>query len=165
MRKIPPRDARAMQRRKAIATRRVGAGAQCKCGETRPRALISSSNPITCSACDRNAKKMSSMDGHHIAGHNNSPITMSIPVNDHQAHFNTAQDDWPNETVENPDRSPLRSAAAHLRGFVDTVLYLIEKFVLWVADLLEHLDTFLEQKLGPKWWKGTILESFEPKRK
>jgi hypothetical protein len=53
--------------------------------------------------------------------------------------------------------------AAHIRGFADTVVYLIEAFLRWIADMLECLDTFIEQKLGSNWWKGTTLESFEPK--
>ncbi|MGB9242164.1 MAG: hypothetical protein WCC03_02345, partial [Candidatus Acidiferrales bacterium] len=79
-------------------------------------------------------------------------MTIAIPVNDHRAELSTAQHDWPKETLENPDRSPLLSGAAHIRGLVDTVVYLREQFLLWVAEMLELLDTFLKQKLGQGWW-------------
>jgi hypothetical protein len=161
--KIPPRNARAAHRREVIATRRIGEGKKCsKCGETRTRALIPSSDPVICAACDRKARKKSEKDNHHIAGPANSPITIKIPVNDHRADLSVSQQDWPRKTLANPDRSPLLSGAAHIRGFADIIVYLVEKFLLWVADMLELLDTVLEQKLGQKWWERTKLKPFEP---
>lgn len=160
--KIPPQDPRAAHRREVIATRRVGEGNRCACGEDRPEALIPGSDPLTCRACDRQARSSSGRDDHHIAGEANNPMTINVPVNDHEAELSTPQRDWPRKTLENPDRSPLLSAAAHIRGFIDTVVYLITKFLLWIAGMLELLDTTLEKKLGEKWWKHTKLKSFEP---
>lgn len=160
--RIPPRDPRAAHRREAMATRRVGGDAQCKCGENRPKSLIPSSDPMICAACDRKARRRTERDDHHIAGQNNSPMTINVPVNDHRADLSTSQQDWPRKTLENPDGSPLLSGAAHIRGFADIIVYLMEKFLLWVADLLELLDTTLEEKWGPKWWERTKLRSFEP---
>jgi hypothetical protein len=31
--------------------------------------------------------------------------------------------------------------------------------------MLETLDEHLEKRLGPKWWVGTEMERFAPKRK
>lgn len=45
------------------------------------------------------------------------------------------------------------------------MLHLIEKGLLWVADMLEGLDAFLVEKLGPNWWEGTELEKFKPEGK
>jgi hypothetical protein len=104
------------------------------------------------------------MDGHHIAGHANDSMTLGVPSNDHRAELSTAQQDWPSKTLQNPDGSPLLAAAARIRGFVDTSLYLMKTFLLPTAALLELLDTILEQKVGKKWWKKTKLRSFEPKR-
>jgi hypothetical protein len=163
-RKLPPRKPRAAFRRNAIAKRRVGEDSQCRCGETRPQALIPLSDPTICAACQRESSGKKEPDDHHIAGKANNPMTISVPVNDHRADLSNAQNEWPRKTLENPERSPLRSAAAHIRGFVDTVIYLMEKFLLWAADMLELLDTILEQKLGQKWWKDTKLKSFEPKK-
>jgi hypothetical protein len=160
---LPPRNPRSAYRREAIASRRVGEGRKCSCGEDRPPALIPVSTPLICSACDRKQKEKRTTDDHHIAGQANNPTTISVPVNDHRAEFNARQQDWPNKTLRNPDGSPLLSSAAHIRGFVDTLVYLLRTFLLWIADMLELLDTTLERKLGQKWWKNTKLESFEPK--
>jgi hypothetical protein len=84
-------------------------------------------------------------------------------VNDHRAELSAAQDDWPVETRNNPEGSPILAGAASIRGFVDMVIHLIRTGVLWVADLLEMLDTFLVEHLGPKWWHNTELARFAPK--
>jgi hypothetical protein len=75
------------------------------------------------------------------------------------------QYDWPKRTLENPSGSPLLAAAGCIRGFVDMIHYLIEEFLLWIPVFLEALDACLERVLGPKWWVGTELEQFAPKRK
>jgi hypothetical protein len=161
--KPPSRNPRAKYRREAMATRRIGEGQECKCGESRTRALIPGSDPVICAKCDRKARGKSTFDDHHIAGSANSPVTIPTPVNDHRAELSEAQMDWPKATLENPARSPLLSGAAHIRGFVDVLVYLAQTFLRWIADMLETLDTLLEQKLGPNWWNGTTLGAFEPK--
>src|SRR5258708_35046482 len=143
MLKMPQRDAGAAYVRKSVAARRAGVNRACVCGETRPEAFETKSKPIMCAACNRIKGGQTNMDNHHIAGKANSPITMGIPVNDHRAELTVAQQDWPVETLENPDGSPLIAGAASIRGFVDTHIYLIKTLLLWVADMLEVLDTFL----------------------
>lgn len=160
---LHPRDPRSAYRRQAISARRIGEGNKCACGEDRPEALIGGSDPLICAACDRRKKGRRKTDDHHIAGRANNPMTISIPVNDHRAELSTAQYDWPRRTLQNPDRSPILSAAAHIRGFTDLIVYLLKLCLLWIADMLELLDTIFERKLGKKWWKDTKLESFEPK--
>src|SRR3974390_2004726 len=161
---LPPRNPRAAYRREAIAARRSGSGS-CDCGESRPEALIPGSESPICYACDRRRNVRRLTDAHHIAGRSNSPIMILVPVNDHRSELSKAQYDWPKKTLQNPDRSPLLTGAAHLRGFADLMVYLLKSFLLWVADMLELLDTILEQKLGRKWWKNTKLKTFEPKSK
>jgi len=107
---------------------------------------------------------MKTTDNHHVAGKANDSTTVPIPANDHLARLSPDQMDWPKKTLENPDYSPLLRAAACIRGFVDTVVYLIEKLVLWIAEMLEKLDAYLEVKLGRKWWLNTDLKQFAPKR-
>ena len=158
--KIPSKDPRQEDRRTAMAQRRVGEGARCACGESRPEALMPGSNPIICFECQRRKRGHSDRDDHHMFGASNSPATINIPTNDHVADLTVEQRKWPRKTLENPDRSPLLSGAARIRGFIDTVIYLMENFLLWIAELLEFLDTFLEQELGRKWWKSE-LESFD----
>jgi hypothetical protein len=163
-RRLPIRDPIAAYQREAVAERRVGEGAQCACGESRAEALIAGSEPIRCIECNRKVLGQTTVDDHHVAGKANSPITMPAPTNDHAAELTVAQYAWPKETLENPDGSPLRRAAASIRGFVDYLLYLIDKFILWIPEMLEAIDAFLVKKLGPKWWVGTEIEKYVPKR-
>jgi hypothetical protein len=164
MKKPPLRDPEAAAKRAAIAQRRGGEGARCACGEARPLALIPGSNPMTCAKCQRQRKGHTVMDNHHPFGETNDPKTIiPVPVNDHRADLNEAQRDWPQRTRENPDGSPLLAAAGTVRGFMDTIVYLIEKGLLWVAELLEKLDEWATTKLGSKYWVDTPLEAFAPK--
>jgi hypothetical protein len=164
-RKLPRRDPSGAYRRKAIAARQVGVGAHCSCGEGRPEALIAGSDPPICAACERAAKGRTTKDDHHSFGRANNPATISVPVNDHRAVLSVAQAEWPKSTLRNAEGSPLLAGAACVRGFVDTILYLIEKGLLWLADMLEKLDEILLNKLGPKWWVNTEIEQYAPKKK
>lgn len=163
-RKLPIRDPIAAHQRGAVARRRVGENAQCACGESRPEALVSGSNLIICAACDRKKRGTTTLDRHHVAGKSNSPATIPIPVNDHRARLSTDQRDWSRQTLENPNGSPLLAAAASLRGYSDTSAYLVETFVLNNPEMLETLDVFLIEKLGPEWWIGTSMEQYARKR-
>lgn len=159
---VKPSDPEATYRRRAIAQRRVGVGAKCACGEARPEALKRQKNRVICLSCIRKEKGMKTTDGHHHAMKANSPDTTPIPVNDHVAELNTAQQDWPKRTRENPDGSPLLSAAGCVRGFIDTIVNLINRVLGWIPKMLETLDAFLTDALGPKWWKGTEIAQFAP---
>jgi len=161
--KVKPRDPEAEHARHAIAQRRVGVNARCICGETRPEALVRRKKSVICRACLRKRNGMTTKDEHHFAMKANSQITVSVPVNDHVSDLNTAQQDWPKQTRENPHGSPLLAAAGCVRGFADTILYLIEKGLRWIADMLETADAYLASKLGPQWWKNTDLQKFVPK--
>jgi hypothetical protein len=163
MRKPPPNDPIRANERRNAAARRVGTNARCACGEARPEALIAGSNPMICAECQRNQRGQATQDDHHFAGKSNSSVTIPIPVNDHRADLSVAQMDWSKRTRENPDRSPLLAAAACIRGFIDTVVYLIEKGLSWIAEMLEKADEFLTDKLGARWWVGTPVEGFQPK--
>jgi hypothetical protein len=160
--KIKPRDPEAACIRKATAARQAGVGAKCACGETRPGALIKNSNPKTCHECRRKAKGKTTLDNHHVFAEANSPITASIPANDHCAELNVAQYDWPKKVRENPDGSPLIAAAGCVLGFIDMVVYLIEKGLRFVADLLVAADEYMTSERGRKWWIGTPLEHLAP---
>ena len=161
--KLPQRDPLGVYQRKATAARRVGKDKKCACGETRPQALIAGSNPTRCAACERERRGQTTVDDHHVAGKASSPVTIPVPVNDHRANLSAAQYDWPKETRENPDGSPLLAAAASIRGFADTIVYLIEK-LLWIAEMLEMAHPYLVKKLGLKWWLNMELKKFEAKR-
>lgn len=156
------RDPMAAQARKAVAQRRVGVDATCGCGEHRPAALIRKGKDVSCGACARKREGKTTLDNHHVAGKSNSPITIPIPVNDHKAWLTEDQFDWPRKTLENIDRSPLLAGAGCIRGFCDTVTYLVERLLLWIAEMLEELNELLVERSGEKWWLNTPLRIFTP---
>jgi hypothetical protein len=153
-----PEDPIRNYQRNSIAARRK-AGQSCKCGETRPQALIT-----ICAECLRKQTGKSVFDAHHPAGGANHPSTLKIPSNDHRSDLSDAQYDWPKDTWKNPQGSPLLAGAACIRGYCDTNTYLTNTLLFWVARLLEALDKCLRERLGPDWWVGTPLEQFAPKR-
>jgi hypothetical protein len=162
--RLPQRDPGAAYQRRVAATRRFPTGSSCACGELRPEAFVSNSNPVICAACDRARKGKKTMDKHHVAGRANSPITILVPVNDHRAELSPAQYDWPKATLENATGSPLLARAARVRGFVDTNSYLVETLLLPHAEFCELLDSMLTEKLGPEWWVNTDLDKLGNKR-
>jgi hypothetical protein len=135
----PQRDPIRSHQRKAIAARRVGENAQCVCGEKRPEALISGSTPIICARCQRSSKGQSIMDKHHVAGRANSPVTIPIPVNDHRAILSVDQQNWPAETLENPEQLETLKIAGTIRGLTRFLEYLIDKVLRPVPERLEEL--------------------------
>jgi hypothetical protein len=158
-----PADPIRRYQRKSIAERRI-AGRSCQCGESQPEALIADSQPMMCAACRRKRLGHTASDGHHPAGTANHPAKVPIPVNDHQT-LTDAQYNWPTNTWENREASPLLAGAACIRGYYDTNCYLTDELLLWVARLLEALDVTLRERLGPDWWAGTKLDEFKPKPK
>jgi hypothetical protein len=160
---VPVRNPIGAYQRKAVAARRIGAAAKCACGETRPGALTMDTETVICVACKRRKRGQATMDDHHFAGRANSTATIPIPVNDHRAALSMAQYDWPKTTLENPHGSPMLAAAAHIRGFGDTVSYLLKKLV-WIAEMLEAADLYLCKLLGPRWWHKTEIEQWLPRR-
>ena len=119
---------------------------------------------MICAKCQRQKKGHTVVDKHHPDAEANDPkTTIPVPVNDHRADLNEAQRDWPKRTRENPDGSPLLAAAATVRGFIDTILYLIERGLLWIAEMLEKLDEWAKAKWGAKYWLNTPIEKFPPR--
>jgi len=158
--KEQPGDRIRRYQRKAAAARRIGQNKKCACGESRPEALVPGSQPIKCAACVRRRRGQTAEDNHHPAGRANNPTTIRVPVNDHRAELNPAQYDWPRETLENPDRSPLLAAAACTRGYVDTNGFLTEKLLFPNAKVTELLNAFLIEKFGQRWWTGKEFRRF-----
>jgi hypothetical protein len=161
---LPQNDPSGTYRRKVTAARRTGRNRKCACGENRPRAIVPKSSPAICYKCQREGRGHAITDEHHFAGEANHSLTIPVWVNDHRADLSVAQYDWPKKTQENPHGCPLLAAAGCIRGFVDTVVYLIKKGVLWVAQFLESMHDWIVEQFGPKWWVGTPIEQFVPKR-
>jgi hypothetical protein len=139
MQQSPQRDPIRTHQRRTLAARRFGENAQCACGEARPEALISGRRLILCVQCQRKNKGQNIMDKHHVAGRANSPTTIAVPANNHRAILSVDQQDWPKETLENPDGLDLLKAAASIRGFIDTHDYLINQLLRPLPELLEKL--------------------------
>lgn len=151
--------------REAIAERRLGRHRECVlCGETRVLPLEPNSNPRVCTECRRELEGKTIMDKHHVAGRANSDITIPIPANDHRAELSEAQREWPEKTPRNPDHCPLLAGAASIRGCADTIGYLIKNF-LWVAEMLEKLNEYLNEKLGRNWWSNTEFDKYTPRKR
>jgi len=166
MKPTPPRDPIATYEREVRAARRVGKGDRCtKCCEARPLALIPGSKPRICANCQREKLGRSTLDKHHPAGKANDPTTIQIPVNDHRAVLSPVQYEWPQETWENPSGSPILAGAACMRGYGETDSYLVASLLIPKAEMLEALEAFLKERLGPEWWIGTDMERFAPNRK
>jgi len=159
---MPVRDPERAYVRRKTAARKVGRRRCATCGECRPQALLPDTDHIVCAACDRSQRGHSIMDELHVGGAVNSSVTLLVHVNDHRAELTELQNDWLEKTRENPDGSPALAAAGCIRGFVDTVVYLIKKCVLWVADLLEAADAFLVAAVDRFWWAQTDLSKIVP---
>jgi hypothetical protein len=166
MKKKPSRDPITGFEREQRAARRAGQGSSCShCGENRPLALIPRTNPRMCANCQREQFGRLPFDDHHPAGEVNDSTTIPIPVNDHRALLSPQQYEWSPKTWVNPEGSPIRAGAARVRGYCETSDCLVNSLLIPNAEMLEALDEYLEKRLGPKWWVGTEMERFAPKRK
>jgi hypothetical protein len=123
-------------------------------------ALEPQTDPRLCTECRKERDGITRMEYHHIAGKANSDITIAVLANDHRACLSEDQRDWPRQTLENREGSPLLRAAACIRGFLDTFVYLAEEFLLWVAEMLEMLHDYLVENFGPQWWCSTQFQRF-----
>jgi hypothetical protein len=158
--KTHQQDPIAAARRKSVSTRRVGIGAQCACGEDRPLALIAGSNPVICAECKRQKVGRAKCDQHHVAGKANHPVTIPVPANDHRAVLSEEQYKWPKATLQNSDGNLLLAIAGCIRGFYDTVVYLLQKLLLWIPERLEALNVCLTAQFGPQWWTIKAFTEF-----
>jgi hypothetical protein len=115
---------------------------------------------MMCVDCKRRKDGHKTVDRHHVAGKANHNLTIPIPAGDHRAILTQDEYRWPQRTRENPDGSPLLAAAGCIRGVIDTIVYLLKKLLLWIAQLLENLDTFLTSRFGVKWWENIEVAAF-----
>ena len=139
--------------RRETAYRRLGTRTpQCQgCGARDWRALTGRTPDILCYECRRLAQGRASTEEHHVAGRANASLVASIPANDHRA-LSDLQEEWPAETLRNPDGSPLLKIAARIRALIDYLRLLLERGVAWIPEALERLDARLRIAIGPNWW-------------
>ena len=117
---------------------------------------------MICARCRRIKQGKSTIDEHHVGGKANDSTTIPIDINDHRAELSTSQQDWEAPILENPDGCPIIAAAGRIRGFADTVIYLLQQLVRSIPRMLVALSAYLKETLGARWWIGTPLESFAP---
>jgi hypothetical protein len=130
------------------------------CGETNPFNFTGVHPDLWCyeHAAIRSGRTW--LEEHHVEGQSNDPFdTILIPGNDHRL-LTGRQALWPRETLRNPDGSPLLTAAAALRGWLDVLWLVIVRTVGWIPVFLERLDAWLREVLGERWWDGFDWHKF-----
>ncbi len=153
------RDDFAREIREEAAYERLGTRQpRCQhCVETDPFALQGSHPDITCYECSARLVDRSPVERHHPAGRRNSSATVPIPGNEHRV-LSDMQREWPERTLRNPDGSPLLTAAAAIRGWLDVLWLIVQRTVGHIPALLESLDEGLRTTYGDRWWEGLGLE-------
>ena len=121
------------------------------CGETNPLPLQGYHPDISCYEHYLLRLGKKPYEAHHVAGKHNSDVTAEVPGNDHRV-LSERQRFWPDDTLRNPEHSPLLVAAAAIRGWLD-VMQVIERSVRWISEFLEWLNRILVDQYGADWWK------------
>jgi hypothetical protein len=136
--------------RETRASRRVGRRAACRCGETRPFALISGRSPPTCFRCERLAHDREPYENNEVYGKRNSTLAIRYPINDHRAVFSVKQYGWPPGALDNPNGSPLLEGVARHHGAYDNIEHMLDENREFSAKLAQ-LDEQLTIVYGPQW--------------
>lgn len=122
------------------------------CDEHDPFTLTGASPDIWCYEHQARAQGREWVEGQHVPGQHNARETLAMPGNDHRA-SDEMKLLWPEETLHNPNKSPLIRAAATLRGFLDFLFQLAFRIVAWIPGFLETLDGWLTDTIGESWWE------------
>ncbi len=128
-----------------------------RCGESDPDTLQGIHPDITCYECAARQSGRLGSEQHHVAGRHNSPVTVAIPGNDHRV-LSGMQRDWPERTLRNLDGSPLLTAAAAIRGWLDVLVLIVQRTLVHIPSFLERLDEALRAKHGVRWWEELEFE-------
>lgn len=122
------------------------------CGERNPFALTGRDPDISCYEHYLLRNRRSPYEGHHVAGRHNSDVVAFVPGNEHRI-LSECQSAWPEDTLRNPDHSPLLVAAAAIRGWLDVLRVILERSIAWIPEFLEWLHRTLVDLYGPDWWE------------
>lgn len=126
---------------------------RCACGETDPFALTGQYPNIHCYECANKAAGRNPIEKHHVIGRHNDPdLIATMPGNAHRILSEMQNVTWPQETLRNPDGSPLLKASAAIRSFLDHLRVLIEYVLGWVPPFLEGLHEWLVATYGDQYW-------------
>lgn len=126
---------------------------RCPCGETSPPALTGRHPNIRCYECLAIAQGRNPNEQHHLIGRHNDPnLKAPLPGNAHRILSEMQNVTWPQETLRNPDGSPLLKASAAIRSFLDFLRMLIDYVLGWVPPFLEGLHEWLVASEGERYW-------------
>jgi hypothetical protein len=89
----------------------------------------------------------------HFAGHHNDPVKAPIPRTTTASGANPRGQEWPRETLRNPDRSPLLWSAAIQRGVRDYLELILARYSAGAPEFLEMLDAWLRRRIGERWFE------------
>ena len=112
------------------------------CGETKPFVLVGSHPDISCYEHYLLRAGKRPYEAHHVAGQHNSDVTADVPGNEHRL-LSELQRSWPEDTLRNPEHSPLLVAAASIRGWLDVMSVIIDRGIGWIPGFLEWLHLIL----------------------
>ena len=121
------------------------------CGESNVHALLGYRPDISCYEHYLLRAKRRPYEAHHVVGRSNSDVTADVPGNEHRI-LSEYQRFWPEDTLRNPEHSPLLVAAAAIRGWLDVLRVIIERSVGWIPEFLEWLHRTLVDVIGADWW-------------
>jgi hypothetical protein len=150
--------------RRAVRKRRFPPGARChRCGESNLNALIETSNPIICTACSKEQKGVTPVEGHHVAGRANDPtFIVQANANVHRT-ISDMQGDWPEDALRNRNGNLLTKLEAGLRGIADLLTVAIDWLTCsrdWLrreAAQIHVLVAWLNERIGPNWWQEYLV--------
>jgi hypothetical protein len=121
------------------------------CGESNSFALVGRHPDISCYEHHLLRAGGKPYEAHHVAGQANSDVTADVPGNDHRV-LSALQAFWPEDTLRNPEHSPLLAAAAAIRGWCDVMQVVIDRSIGWIPGFLEWLNNILVDVIGVDWW-------------
>ena len=121
------------------------------CGETGPYVLVGYQSGISCYEHFLLRAGKRPYEAHHIAGQSNMDVTADVPGNEHRI-LSEDQRFWPEDTLRNPEHSPLLAAAAAISGWINVLRVIIERGVGWIPEVLEWLLQVLVDLFGREWW-------------
>ena len=150
--------------RNSRAQRRVGPVAACKCGESRPFALIAGRSLPICYRCERLAHGRAPYEFNHPFGKRNGPLTIRYPVNEHRAVFSVKQLDWTDKTLENATGDVLLAGIARFHGLNDNTAHMLADCIAFTPQL-KHVQELLVTIYGPDWLSGLEAEAKRASRK
>ena len=121
--------------------------------------LIEKSSPTICYECHARQRGLTGTENDHMAGRNNSDITVQEIGNNHRA-LSDMQGDWPVETLQNPSGNPLIAIAGALRRFLDLLQFYIDRVIDGLPQAVETLNTCLVSIHGEDWWHQPAFAPF-----